>query len=396
MKNFIRFACLLVWVSAANAIELFPAESPVQFSLSGRVDLETYVADGAPPGLLFSDDGVFFNPRLSLFADVHFGSHWYAHVQGRADRGFDPGLTGGGQGRLDEYCLRWTPMDEPVVNFQIGKFATAFGNWVPRHLAWDNPFVTAPLPYENVVTVGDQGGPPGAAGFLGRRNRVDLKRNWMPAIWGPSYATGASAFGRIERFDYAFEIKNAGLSSRPSSWDLDEVNFGAPTFTGRLGFRPDAAWNLGVSGSVGSFIAGDPLSQLPAGGRREDFNQSTLGLDVSYAHRHFQVWGEVIATRFDVPNVGHADSFAYFLEAKYKLTESLFAALRWNQQFFDGISNGAGGRAAWDSMVSRVDVAVGYRWNRHLQFKLQYSLGHEGKLGANAENLLATQVTWRF
>ena len=391
--------CLVSWIvmpSMALAVELFPAESPVQVGLSGRMDLETYASDGAPPGLLFSDDGLFFNPRLSLFADVHFGSHWYAHVQARVDRGFDPGSVAGGQGRLDEYLLRWTPLDEPVVNLQFGKFATAFGNWVPRHLAWDNPFVTAPLPYENMVIVGDQGAPPGAAGFVGRRNRTDLKRSWMPVVWGPSYATGASIFGRVERFDYVFEIKNASLSSRPASWDLDEVNFGAPTFTGRLGFRPDAAWNLGVSGSTGSFIVGDPLGQLPVGDGREDYRQSTLGLDVSYAHGHLQLWSEVIASRFHVPNVGHADTVSYFVEAKYKVTESLFAALRWNQQFFDSISTGAGGRSAWDSQMSRVDLGLGYRLNRHLQFKLQYSFGRENKPGANAENLLATQVTWRF
>ena len=352
--------------------------------------------DGRPPGLLFSDDGVFFNPRLSLFADVHLGSHWYGYVQARLDRGFDPGSVEGGQGRLDEYLLRWTPMDEPVVNFQIGKFATAFGNWVPRHLAWDNPFVTAPLPYENVFIVGDQGGPPGAAGFLGRRSRTDLKQNWMPAIWGPSYATGASVFGRIDRFDYALEIKNSGLSSRPSSWDLDEVNFGAPTITGRLGFRPDAAWKLGVSGSTGAFIVGDPISQLPAGRERDDFRQDTLGVDVSYAHGHLQLWSELIASRFDIPNVGRSGMLSYFVEAKYKVTESLFAALRWNQQFFESIANGAGGRTPWDSEISRVDMAVGFRLNRQLQFKLQYSVGCDRSPAANGGNLLATQVTWRF
>lgn len=389
--------CLALFLLAvpAVALELLPRDWPLQASLSGRVDLESYLSDGAPPALIFSDDGMFFNPRASLFADVHLGSHWYAFAQARFDRGFDPGLNAGGKGRLDEYLLRWTPFDTPVINVQAGKFATVFGNWVQRHLAWDNPFITAPLAYENVLIMTDRTAPAGAGGFLARRGRTDTKGTWLPVIWGPSYATGASIFGRVEQFDYAFEIKNAGLSSRPSAWRADEVGFSAPAYSGRLGFRPDAAWNLGISGSIGAYMTADSAA-LPAGSERDDYQQSTLGFDASYAHGHLQLWSEVILSRFEVPNVGNADSLSYFIEAKYKITESLFAALRWNQQFFDTVPDGAGGNATWESRILRIDTAVGYRLNRSLQLKLQYSYGHENSPAENAEHLLATQLTWRF
>jgi len=393
-----RILCLSFLLSAlpAVALDLLPRDWPVQASLSGRIDLESYLSDGPPPALIFSDDGLFFNPRVSLFADVHLGSHWYGFAQARFDRGFDPGLNEGGRGRLDEYLLRWTPLDSPVVNLQVGKFAAVFGNWVQRHLAWDNPFVTAPLAYESVLIITDQGAPAAPAGFLGRRNQTDTKASWVPVIWGPSYATGASLFGRIERFDYALEVKNASLSSRPAAWGVEEVGFSAPTFSGRLGFRPDAAWNFGLSGSSGAYITADPAGALPAGTRRGDFQQQTLGLDASYAHGHLQLWSEVILSRFQVPNVGNADSLSYFVEAKYKFTESLFAALRWNQQLFDAVPDGRGGSATWESRVMRIDTAIGYRFNRSLQLKLQYSYGHENSPAPNGEHLLATQLTWRF
>ena len=32
--------------------------------------------------------------------------------------------------------------------------------------------------------------------------------------------------------------------------------------------------------------------------------------------------------------MGNADTFAYYLEGKYKFTPQFFAALRWNQQLF--------------------------------------------------------------
>jgi predicted porin len=101
-------------------------------------------------------------------------------------------------------------------------------------------------------------------------------------------------------------------------------------------------------------------------------------------------------SRFEVPRVGDADTLSYFLEAKYKLTESLFLAARWNQQFFDDVGDGRGGSTSWDRDLYRADFAMGYRFNRNLQTKLQYSYGYEGGENANADHLLAAQVTVRF
>ena len=140
----------------------------------------------------------------------------------------------------------------------------------------------------------------------------------------------------------------------------------------------------------------DPNGTLPRGTDRGDFKQDTLGFDASYAHHHFELWGELMLSRFEVPRVGDADTLAYYLEAKYKITESLFVALRWNQQFFDDVPDGRGGEASWDRDLFRADLAVGYRFNRSLQGKVQYSYGHERGPNANGDHLLAAQVTLRF
>lgn len=384
-------ACLVA-ASPLRALDLLPADWPVSASLHGTLDLEMYAVDRPPPGLLLENDSVFFNPRVTLFGDVHVGQHVLASVQARFDRGFDPGGEPDGDARLDEYFVRWTPWNEPVVNLQAGKFATVFGAWVPRHLSWDNPFITAPAPYENILGMTDEGGPASVQAFLNRRKLADKKGDWLPAIWGPSYASGASVFGRVERFDYAFEIKNASLASRPEWWTADKNNFSEPAWTGRLGFRPTAAWNFGVSGSTGAYIVED----APQGSSRGDFQQRTLGLDAAYAHHHLELWSEMILTRFEVPGVGNADALGYFIEAKYKFTESFFAALRWNQQFFGSVSDGTGHDAAWDRDLSRVDLALGWRLNRWLQAKAQYSYGHESGPNHNGNNLLATMLTFRF
>ena len=97
-----------------------------------------------------------------------------------------------------------------------------------------------------------------------------------------------------------------------------------------------------------------------------------------------------------MPRVGNADTFTYFVEGKYKFTPELFAALRWNQQLFGTVPDGAGGAQHWDRNIFRVDTALGYRFTRHLQGKLQYSVAHENGPVQQGEQLLAAQLTVKF
>ncbi len=365
--------------------------------LSGLLDLEGYYLDQRPPGLIFRNGDAFFNPRLSLFLDTHLGPHFYSLVQARVDRGFDP-RAARRAARFDEYLLRYTPFHDARLNLQIGNFATLIGNWVPRHDSWNNPFITAPVPYENITTITDRAVAGAPAGFLARRNVADQKAAWLPIIWGPSYAAGAAIFGSWNMFDYALEIKNASLSSRPTVWDARQLGWENPTYSGRIAYRPNAAWNFGSSFSYGAYLLPSTLSlpAFPTGRGLGDFPQTTLAQDVSYAWHHWQLWAEVFESRFAVPNVGHADTVAYFLEAKYKITARLFGALRWNQQLFGSVPDGAGGSQPWDRDLWRVDSALGYRFDRHLQGKLQYSYSHQSGPFQQGEQLLAAQITVKF
>jgi len=366
----------------------------LQAHLTGLFDLEGYYVDQRPPGLLYEDES-FLNARLSFFLDTRIGPHFYAFLQARLDQGFDPGEKDF-DARLDEYLVRWTPWDDSRFNVQFGKFATVVGSWVQRHDSWQNPLITAPLPYENLTPVSYDYVPSSPAEFLYHRNVPDYKNSWLPIIWGPAYTTGFSVFGSIDKFDYAFDLKNASISSHPYSWDLDEYYWRYPTVSGRLGFRPSAAWNHGVSFSLGPYLSPEVGNQLPAGKTIRDYNQYTLGYDVSYAWKKWQLWGEVFFTRFEVPNVGNADVAAYYIEGKYKITSGLFAAARWNQELYGKISDGWGGEEPWGNDMYRIDVALGYRFTRHLQSKLQYGFGHRAGNLQQGEQLVAAQVTVNF
>lgn len=387
-------------------LSLTAFDGRLRLKLSGTLDLETYGVDKPAPALLYTDDHFLLSPRLTVYLDAQFESYLYGFVQARVDRGFDPSDEGA-QIRLDEYAIRVTPLqDEASPRIQLGKFATVVGNWVRRHDSWDNPFIDAPLPYENLVGLWDNMAPNSAStvlywghvpfdGVTKFGDGYSDKRFRIPVIWGPNYASGLSIGGDLGKLQYAFEIKNASLASRPESWDLTRNNFGYPTFSGRVGFKPNVMWDLGVSGSIGPYLQPEAAPSLPHGDSIGDYHQILVGQDVAFAWHHFQLWAEVFETRFEVPNVGNADLLSYYLEAKYKITPQLFVAARWNQQLYGTVPyNGKSTR--WGNDAWRVDAALGYRFSAYLQLKLQCSFTHHDDDVQEGERLLAAQLTLRF
>lgn len=373
--------------------------------LSGLLDLEAYHFSGDPPGLLATDGHNLWDPRLTLLLDAQFGAHFYLFAQARFDRGFDP-HDGPLEPRLEEYALRWTPRDDGRFNLQAGRFATIVGNYVVRHQSWENPFINAPVIYEHMTGISDAGAstytppyPPPYPQPYARdydHGSTDSKYEYNPVIWGPSYATGLSVSGRLGKFDYAAEIKNASLSSRPETWDATDRGFAYPTLTARLAYHPDMAWTLGMSASEGPYLTDQAVPGLPQGTGIGDFKEYVLGQDLAFARDHWQLWAEVYEARFEVPNVGNADTIGYYLEAKYKFTPNLFGALRWNQQLFDDVPDAKGGNQPWGHDLWRIDTAMTYRFTPHAQLKLQYSLQHEDQVPDDLSHLIAAQFTVRF
>jgi len=388
-----------------DALTVGAAEGFFRARLSGTVDVEAYRLQQPSPGLLYTDENSLFNPRLTVFLDAQLGSHLYLFVQTRADRGYDP-ADERARVRLDEYALRFTPGDDGRINFQIGKFATAVGNWVPRHGSWDNPFVTAPLPYENLTGIWNLVAarsfpqllnwahvrPPQFFGdeYVDRRLR-------SPIVWGPSYASGAAVFGELGKFKYAVEVKNASLASHPDVWDdTGRENWAHPSFAGRLGYRPDARWDLGVSAGTGPYLRPEIESTLSPGRGLGDYRETVLGQDIRFAWHHLQIWAEFYTARFEIPKVGDVDTFSYYVEAKYKFTPQFFGAVRWNMQFFSEVDDGAGGRSPWGRDAWRIDLAPGYRFTPHTMVKLQYSLQHDDNSPRAYHGTTALQFVLRF
>ena len=373
--------------------------------LSGTLSLEGYHFTSSPPGLISTEDSSLGETRLSLFLDAQLGAQVYFFAQSQLDHGFDPS-DGDWEWRLDEYALRLSPRADGAFHLQFGKFATVVGNWVPRHLAWDNPFVTAPLPYENLTGMWDVAPVRSLDTLLTwafikpqtpPRSESADKALRLPIIWGASYTTGAAISGVMGRVDYAFEIKNAALASRPEEWDASESQWQDPTISGRLGYRPDERWNLGFSASSGSYLSAAARSKLPAGRSGDEYQEVVLGQDIGYAWHRLQFWAECYEASFKIPRIGQAKTVAYYLEAKYRFTPRFFGALRWNQQLYGSLEDARGDSVRWGRDVWRLDFGAGYRFTAHAAVKLQYS--HQfGGIGTHDQHsdTLAGQFVLRF
>jgi hypothetical protein len=372
--------------------------------LSGLLDLEYYGLSQPSPGLLFTNDAGLFNPRASLFLDAQAGEQVYCFAQARVDRGFDPS-EGGIRGRLDEYALRLKPVRGNPLALQLGKFATVFGAWVRRHDSWTNPFVGAPLAYENLTGMWDvapvrSSGQLLAWAHLARPSTPAAeyadKHLRLPIVWGAAYGTGLAVSGRAGRLEFAAELKNAALSSRPDSWDARRAQWRHPAVAGRVGFRPNPMWSLGASAGTGAYLLPSAGAVLPAGTRLGDYRQETLGADASFEWHYWQVWWEGLRARFEIPLVGTAATSAWFVEVRRKLSPSLAVAARWNEHYFGAVPGGGGSASAWGRDCRRIEFAATFRISAHRQCKLQYSLQHEAQRSFDWRGGFALQFTARI
>lgn len=386
-----------------DALTWSALQGEVRARLSGTLDVEGYAVQLPAPGVIHSTDRTLFNPRLSVFLDAQAGGRVYVFAQVRADRGFDPGAENF-QVRVDEYALRFTPWNDGRFTLQLGKFASVVGNWMTRHGSWSNPFITSPLPYEYLTGVWDTEAVltsgmllrwshvrPGLAPTITAAEKV-LR---IPIVWGPAYSTGVAVAGELGRFRYALEAKHASLSSRPEAWSRIADTWSHPTLAGRIGYRPNAMWDVGVSASGGTYLRPFAQRTLAPGYGRGDYRELVVAQDIGFAWHHLQIWTEVFAARFEIPRVGNADTLAYYAEAKYRFNPLFSGAVRWNQQLFSTIRDRAG-PVRWGQEVWRIDLAPACRLSSHTQLKLQYSLQHGDSGTRDYTRTIAAQLTLRF
>jgi len=375
-----------------------------QITLGASIEALYWAADSPSPSLVKFTGDDFFSPRLSVSVDSLLSSQWYFHATGRIDRGFDVADRPDGQARLDEIFLRYRPFGDGRLNLQAGKSPTIFGSWVGQHDFYDDAFLLAPLPYSQLIGVGVQNPASLSPESISARAAGTApgifetrKRAWGSTIWGPAYSSGLSAFGSLEKFDYAFEIKNVSLGSHPVEWDLQEGDFDSPTFSTRIGYRPDAAWAFGLSASRGPYL--DPSAErlLPNGFDRGDLPHTLVGIDARWAHRDFIFSGELMASEFETLRAGDLRSLSWYLQARWKAAPGVWVASRFGQTLNNDVQGIDGRSIDWSPDLWRAEVSMGWRITPDLLFKGQFAYNHtNSRLEGPGERLVGLGFGWRY
>jgi hypothetical protein len=384
------------------------AGGAVQVALRGSLELEGYAISDPVADLVSGRKETFLKPRFTLYLDTQLAGRGYLFGQLKVDRGFDVfSVDEKTELRLDEFALRYelSAPGSGRLFLQAGKFATVVGNWARRHPAWENSFITAPLPYDALTGIWDVSPVPNADVLLSWAHVrpvgsgamvLDDKHLRVPVVWGPAYGQGVAMAGRSGRLDYAVELKAVGLSSRPERWDQGFGGVERPTISARVGFRPDPAWDVGLSFSRGEYLDRSPHANIPTGYDRHDYLETVLAWDLSFAWRHFQFWAEIYAARFDVPRVADNKTVSGYMETKYRFTPRFSTALRLAGQVYGHVPGSAGpglraGRQTW-----RLELAPAWRLTSQAQIKLQYGVQQERPSREDMTQSLAVQLAVRF
>ncbi|MDQ8191332.1 hypothetical protein [Roseibacillus persicicus] len=372
------------------------------WEFSGSIENTLWLSNEIPPAFLEFDEGYLYDPSLSLSLDYQPDPRFFLHATATYDQGFDPGTKTDGELRLDALILRYQPFGDNTLNLQAGKFPTFVGNWTPNHNYYDDPFLLAPLPYAAINGINTQNPNDHSPSAIEARASADTpnihraKENWSSLIWGPSYSNGFAAFGSTEHWDYAFEVKNTALGSNPDEWHLGEGDFAEPTFSGRIGYRPDAAWAFGLSGSYGPYLDADASDKWAPGISRDDFYQTLIGLDARWAHHDWILSGEAFYANYNALGED-LQSFSYYLQARYKAAPGFWLAGRFGQTFSNEVTVPSGSEEPWSPDLLRAELAAGWRITPDLLLKGQYAYTLvTNNLSYPNKNLFALSLGYRF
>ena len=414
------------WPTLSDAgLEYLSRTGFLQVSLSGQLDLEAlHVGRGRWAGLVGGESadsvpadwqaqcagchadsavvargkgGQIVAPRLRLFTDIFLGDRVYALVEGRVDRGHAPS-RGSFRARVEQAYVRLSAATGSA-GIQVGRFASPFGSYAARHLTAADPFLRPPLAYDYRTVMNRSHAPPDADGFLTWQNWPELFRlPGVPPVWDVPYQWGAMVFASVGRVDLRAAAMSSAPSSKPDAWEISGDRLKHPSWVAGLRLRASPSFELGTSYNRGPWleeITAGLLAGGPDASTRWDFDQETISADLSFARGAWNVRGEVVLDRWDVPNLeDRPTDIAYGIEAMVDVSVGWTAGARIGYLDFRPLGGGAGVPVDWDRDVVRLEGSLGYRLARNAGVLLS-GYGQEAD-GEGSTLLTGLRAWWAF
>jgi hypothetical protein len=231
-------------------------------------------------------------------------------------------------------------------------------------------------------------------------------------LWGVD--EGIELYGRWKKLQYVLAVQNGG---HPMLHDGDADK----AIITKIGYDPAKWLHLSVSAMrTGNLdVAKDGMSELwfSSGFVRQlgstttttKFHADLVEGDAQFFWRGGHVktaGGGLFFDDNDTTKENHRDVYYYYVEASQDLIGKLYGVARWSQIFApNGYPLvGAGNFASrfygnTTTGLQRLSVGLGYRWNRDLLVKIEYSLNRGRELGSTSrrhEDFFGAEVAIRF
>jgi hypothetical protein len=286
--------------------------------------------------------------------------------------------------RVIPYALyvRVRPWSTRAFDIQAGRIPPVFGAFARRSYGADNPLIGYPLAYQYLTSIRPDAVPFTADDLLAMRARgwranypvgVTAPGPGVPLVSAYRWDTGVQARATGARVEGAIAV-TMGTLSNPR---VDDDNRGRQV-SARVAWKPVVGLVLGASASRGQFLTATLENGLAALTTRQVHAQRALGLDAEYSRDYWIVRGEVIDSRWNLPDLSapriDAPLWARsgFVETRYRFTPRLFAAARADRLTFSSIRGQrlfAGQPTPWDAPVTRVEAGGGIYLQRNLTFR---------------------------
>lgn len=235
-----------------------------------------------------------------------------------------------------------------VVSVRAGQLSSAFGSFLLRYDDGVNPLIDIPRSYGYYTS------PVTNLGLMGAQ--VDVTLN---------------------RLDMRAQFTNSSPANRRSIFDDDQYG----VWTGGVGYTILQGFRVGVSAYRGPYLHREFQFYFPGEAPPKDLPGSGYGLEAEFARGHWNFHGELHRFQGAYKAIPTVNRFFGYGEAKYAFHPRWYAAVRVNHAHSNVRPN-----------EDLVEVAVGYRPNRHQLIKVGYQFAKGAPRDGAPGDVFAVQL----
>ena len=291
------------------------------------------------------------------------------------------------------------------LNLQVGKLPTLVGAYGERSNSTGNALIGVPLLFYYHTAVrsrlavegpdyffedGVRGG-----GFRGIFGGPVTSFQGAPLLYDACWEVGSEVYGAHRGVEYSL-AGTMGSVSRPAISENYNDGYGV---TGRLGyiFRDGALFGLrlGVSAAAAPYldagIVDDP--DFPSGADVEDYLNTYVGGDLTYARGPWQFFGEVGRVGYEVPNVDpRLTATSYYAEIVRDFGPQWSLGVRQEGVFFSDLTASDGRTGTWDHDLGRIEAMINFRFRHGTMLRAGYQKTWFPDAGTLDAELFALQL----